>query len=65
VRLVSCEFLCMLDVICDMLCIVAVIYICGCYIYLLCMQCVELPKTNCILSAGHINFREPWKTLGS
>jgi hypothetical protein len=48
-----------------MLCIVAVIYICGCYIYLLCMQCVELPKTNCILSAGHINFREAWKTLGS
>jgi hypothetical protein len=31
---------------------------CGYYIYLLCMQCVELPKTNCIFSAGQFNFRE-------
>jgi hypothetical protein len=29
------------------------------------MQCVELPKTNCILSAGQFNFREASKTLGS
>jgi hypothetical protein len=29
------------------------------------MQCVELPKTNCIFSAGQFNFREEYQTLGS
>jgi hypothetical protein len=63
VRLVSfetCEFLCcyyvceMLYVICCVLWLSNIFVICN----MLCIVAVELPKINCIFSAGQFNFRE-------